>query len=172
MVGPGELANRYPGLESFRLKRFMGKDVYEVHDASGTELVDARTGTPLGMLDEAAARELASSLYHGDAQLTSLRLLNQAPKEVATRPVPMWQANFGDRGATTLYLSPQTGELLAKRHNLWRMYDFLWMFHIMDYEKRTNVNNTLLRVASSVGVAFALSGVWLLIYSFRKRKRA
>jgi hypothetical protein len=172
IVSSNELVQRYPGLQGFRLKHFMGKDVYEVHYTKGTELVDAQSGASLGALDEATARQRASALYHGAAPLTSMHLLHQAPQEVATRPVPMWQANFGDRGETTLYISPHTGELLAKRHSLWRMYDFLWMFHIMDYEKRADVNNTLLRVAASVGVAFALSGVWLLFYSFRRRKAA
>jgi hypothetical protein len=52
------------------------------------------------------------------------------------------------------------------------VFDFLWMLHIMDYEQRSNVNNTLLRVASTVGLLFMLSGVWLLFYSFRRRSAA
>jgi hypothetical protein len=55
---------------------------------------------------------------------------------------------------------------------LWRWFDFLWMFHIMDYETRDDVNNNLLRVASATGLAFALSGIWLLLYSFSRRKQA
>ena len=86
--------------------------------------------------------------------------------------MPLWQVRFADRGDTTLYLSPETGELLAKRHSLWRWFDFLWMFHIMDYEARTDVNNTLLRVSAAVCLLFALSGVWLLFYSFSKRRPA
>jgi len=46
------------------------------------------------------------------------------------------------------------------------------MFHIMDYEERENVNNSLLRVASITGLAFALSGAWLLFYSFQRRRQA
>jgi hypothetical protein len=69
-------------------------------------------------------------------------------------------------------LSPHTGELLAKRHDLWRWFDFLWMFHIMDYEERSDVNNTLLRITASVGLVFALSGLWLLFYSFSRRRTA
>jgi hypothetical protein len=46
------------------------------------------------------------------------------------------------------------------------------MLHIMDYDKRTDVNNLLLRVASGVGLIFALSGAWLVFYSFRRRSAA
>ena len=57
-------------------------------------------------------------------------------------------------------LRPQTGELVAKRHDLWRTFDFVWMFHIMDYEDRTDMNNTLLRVATWMAVATSATGGW------------
>jgi len=166
------LAERFPGLAGFRLKRFLGREVYEVRHAGGTTLVDAASGEALSPLDEARARALAQSLYRGKAAIRQAALIDEAPQEVATRPVPLWRVEFDDDAETTLYLSPHTGELLAKRHDLWRWFDFLWMFHIMDYEKRTDVNNTLLRVAASAGLVFALSGVWLLVYSFRRRRAA
>lgn len=72
----------------------------------------------------------------------------------------------------TLYISPMTGELVAKRHDLWRTFDFVWMLHIMDYEERTDMNNTLLRVATWMAVATSATGGWLLLYSFRRRRRA
>lgn len=169
---PSQLAASNPDLVGFRLKHVLDRAVYEVRTDTGATLVDAVTGEAWGPLDESQARRIAESLYQGDAKLISLALLTEAPQEVASRPVPMWQARFGDRGNTTLYISPNTGELLAKRHELWRWFDFLWMLHIMDYEAREDVNNTLLRVAAAIGFVFALSGVWLLFYSFRKGGKA
>jgi len=172
LIDPTRLSEDYPDLEYVRLKHFMGRQAYEIHHQGKVRLIDAKSGNAISPLNEATARQLALSLYSGKAPLQSIALLTQAPQEVATRPVPMWQAKFSDRGETTLYLSPNTGELLAKRHSLWRWFDFLWMFHIMDYEERSDVNNTLLRVAASIGLIFALSGVWLLFYSFRRRAAA
>lgn len=169
-VDSSALSERYPGLTGFKLKQLMGQTVYELHQGGKTTLVDSTTGVELPPLGEHQARQLASSLYRGDGTIQSMHLLKEAPSEVANRPVPLWQANFSDRGHTTLYLSATTGELLARRHSFWRLYDFLWMFHIMDYETRSDVNNSLMRVAASVGLLFSLSGVWLLIYSFRKRR--
>jgi hypothetical protein len=171
-VTPGELTKRFDGVRHFRLKRFLSQPVYEVHHQGGIALVDAASGKTLSPLPEASIRQAALALYQGKAPVQSMSLLRQAPQEVATRPVPLWQVRFADRGETTLYLSPETGELLAKRHSLWRWFDFLWMFHIMDYEARTDVNNTLLRVSAAVGLLFALSGAWLLFYSFSKRRSA
>lgn len=172
VMDPAALAQQYPGLVSFRLKRFLDREVYELHQAKTISLVDATSGARLSPLSDAMARRLAQSLYAGKAPIKTVELVTEAPQEVATRPVPMWRVEFADSNETTLYLSPQTGELLAKRHDLWRWFDLLWMLHIMDYDERSDVNNTLLRVASSAGLLFALSGVWLLFYSFTRRRRA
>lgn len=73
--------------------------------------------------------------------------------------------------ATHPLYRPQTGELVAKRHDLWRTFDFVWMFHIMDYETRDNVNNILLKIATWMMVITSLTGAWLLLYSFRRKRR-
>jgi len=172
LIDPNTMAGQYPGMTMFRLKRFLDREVYELHQPDAVTLVDARSGVRLSPLDEATARRLARSLYRGKAPIQAAELLQQAPQEVATRPVPIWRVSFADNNETTLYLSPHTGELLAKRHDLWRWFDFLWMFHIMDYQERTDVNNTLLRIAASIGLVFALSGLWLLFYNFSKRRPA
>ncbi|WP_027079897.1 PepSY domain-containing protein [Luteimonas mephitis] len=172
LIDPGAISKRYPGMDGFRLRQLLGREVYEVRQSASIALVDARTGATIGPIDKPAARQLAMATYQGEAKLQSLQLIDKAPREVASREVPMWQATFGDRINTALYFSPQTGELLATRHDFWRLFDFLWMLHIMDYEDRTNVHNPLFRVVASVGFLFALSGVWLLFYSFRKRAAA
>ncbi|MGY0531719.1 hypothetical protein [Stenotrophomonas sp. C-A] len=171
-VGADVLVTRYQGLQSFRLKKVLEREVYDVRRGKERFLVDAVSGERLPRLDRAAAVALAQSLYQGTGKVAGADWLTDAPSEVKTRPVPMWAIHFADRGSTTLYLSPDSGELLARRHSLWRWFDFLWMFHIMDYEHRTDVNITLLRAASVIGLGFGLSGVWLLFYSFGQRRRA
>ncbi|WP_313256432.1 PepSY domain-containing protein [Stenotrophomonas acidaminiphila] len=166
------LVARHPQLQSFRLKHVLDREVYEVRQGDATFLVDAGSGERLPPLDRDGAVALARSLYQGDGEVERVEWITRAPSEVKTRPVPMWAVHFTDRGKSTLYLSPDSAELLARRHSLWRWFDFLWMFHIMDYENRTDVNNTLLRVAAVTGLGFALCGIWLLFYSFGKRRQA
>ena len=98
-------------------------------------------------------------------------LINEVPGEIRGRKPPLWRADFDGWNKPTLYFSAQTGELLSRRHELWRVFDFVWMLHIMDYDTRDNVNNTLLRVFTWGAVAMALSGAWLLLYSFPRRRR-
>ncbi|HEY1146937.1 MAG TPA: PepSY domain-containing protein [Pseudoduganella sp.] len=168
-VQPAELAAQFPAMTGFRLKRLQDMDVYEVKQPAGAALVDARTGQRLDPLDEASARRLALEAYQGEGNLKGIRLLHQLPQEVASRKGPLWRADFDDEFGSALYISPSTGEVVAKRHTMWRVFDFLWMLHIMDYDTRSDVNNSLLRTASAAGVLFALSGLWLLWFTVRRR---
>jgi uncharacterized iron-regulated membrane protein len=166
---PEVVAAGFADIRRLRLKHWFGRNVYEVSHRDGTDLVDARTGERLTPIRAGTAQELAQSFYRGSASVQSVTWITTAPQEIANRPAPMWQIVFDDRSETTLYVSPHTGELLGRRHRLWRWFDLLWALHIMDYEERSDINNTLLRVAASVGLLFALGGVWLLLYSFRRR---
>jgi hypothetical protein len=120
---------------------------------------------------EQQIRRLADHWFTGDEKLVKVALIHEVPGEIRSRKPPLWRADFDGWNKPTLYLSAQTGELLSKRHELWRVFDFVWMLHIMDYDTRDNVNNTLLRVFTWGAVAMALSGAWLLFYSFPRRRR-
>ncbi|MCI3130806.1 hypothetical protein [Phenylobacterium aquaticum] len=172
LVEPAHLAHMAPGLKSLRLDTQLGKPVYIVETTAGHDLFDARTGRALSPLGEADIRARAKALYAGEGDIVSLELLTKVPGEIKSRPAPIWRAEFEGAWRPTFYISPQTGELVARRHDLWRTYDFVWMFHIMDYENRTDVNNILLRVATWMALATSLTGAWLLLYSFRRRRRA
>lgn len=167
-----QLTKLHPGFEAFKLKTFLGKEVYELKHAGKARLVDAKTGALLSPLPREQIVARAKDIYQGEAEIREVTWITQAPQEVAKRAVPMWAVRFDDRADSTLYFSPDTGDLLARRHDLWRWFDFLWMFHIMDYDSRDDVNNNLLRVAAGVGLVFALSGAWLVFYSFRRKGRA
>lgn len=168
-IQPAQLAAQFPTMTGFRLKRLLELEVYEVKHAEGTSLVDAWNGKRLDPLDQQRAQRVALESYQGEGGLKEIRLLQELPQEVATRKAPLWRADFEDDDHTTLWVSPATGEVIAKRHTLWRVFDFLWMLHIMDYDTRDDVNNTLLRVASVAGTLFALSGLWLLWFTVRRR---
>lgn len=170
LVEPGSLIPG--GTRSVRLDTQLGQPVYIVDAIPGRMLFDARNGEMLSPLDEKAARDRAVALYAGKGGVSKVELLDTAPSEIKNRPVPIWRIEFEGLWKPTLYISPMTGELVAKRHDLWRTFDFVWMLHIMDYEERTDMNNTLLRVATWMAVATSATGGWLLLYSFRRRRRA
>ena len=166
------LHEAYPGITAIRLKNLLGKEVYEIRQGKQASLVNAADGVRISPLGREEIVALADAAYVGEGGIRGVEWVTKAPQEVGARPVPLWAVHYDEPGRTTLYFSPQTGDLVARRHELWRWFDFLWMFHIMDYEERANVNNTLLRVASITGLLFALSGAWLLFYSFQRRRAA
>lgn len=171
LVDPAVILKNAGGAQSLRLDQQLGQPVYIVSQTSGRSLFDARSGEKLPLIDEAGARQRAEQFYAGDGGVREMELLYEIPGEIRGRPAPIWRVQFEGLWRPTLYISPQTGELVAKRHDLWRTFDFVWMFHIMDYETRDNVNNLLLKIATWMMVATSLTGAWLLLYSFRRKRR-
>lgn len=172
IVEPTHLAHLAPGLKRARLEAQLGRPVWIVDGAEGNSLFDARTGAKLSPLGEADARARAKALFAEDGGIVKAELLQTVPGEIRGRAGPVWRIEFAGAWRPTFYISPQTGELVARRHDLWRAYDFLWMLHILDYEDRERANNPLGQVMSWLAVATAATGGWLLLYSFRRRRRA
>jgi uncharacterized iron-regulated membrane protein len=97
-----------------------------------------------------------------------------AGSEIRGRSLPVWRVAYSEPESVSLYIDPWTGELLARRTDRWRIFDFLWMLHIMDFDTRDDFNHPLLQIASALGLIVALSGVvfWAMTTKlFRRRKR-
>lgn len=169
----GEIARAYPQATQVSLRALpaISKPVYEVTTGGRKVLLDASSGRQLSPLSEETIRSLARAYYAGKGELVSVTLLeSKPPLEIQSRSLPLWRADFDDWLQTSFYLQPDTGVLVTRRHRFWRWFDFLWMLHIMDYEQRTDINNGLLRVATVLASIAVLSGVWLLYFSFRRRR--
>lgn len=171
LVPPGRVAAAAPGAVEVRLQQRLGAPVWRVQTERGVVAYDARTGTRLDELDEAQVRRIAAGLYAGDGRIVRATRLTAPVQELGKRKPPYWQVEFEGWNRPTLYIAPLTGELVAKRHLLWRVFDVAWMLHIMDYDTRSDVNNPLLRVATWTAFAMAISGAWLLVWAFPNRKK-
>ena len=170
-VPPASALAQVEGAKEVRLQTFLDRPVWRVETSGLPALVDANRGTRLPALTKAQVEEAARRVYTGDPTIVSTKLLTVAPLEMQSRKPPYWQVEFEGWNRPTLYISPTTGELISRRHALWRVFDIAWMLHIMDYDERSNVNNPLLRIATWSAVVMALSGAWLLLWSFPGRKR-
>ncbi|MGV3481213.1 MAG: hypothetical protein ACO1O3_14780 [Sphingobium sp.] len=171
LVPPSQVAAAVPGTSEVRLQQWLDRTVWRAQTPEGPVLYDAGNGARLAPPDEQAIREQARRIYTGNGEIVSVKLLTEAPREMQARKPPYWQVEFAGWNRPTLYLRPETGELISRRHMLWRVFDFAWMLHIMDYRDRTDVNNPLLRVATWSAFAMALSGAWLLLWSFSGRRK-
>ena len=173
LASPVAVARAIGGSGTVRLSALLGQPVYVIDKGSAEALADARTGRGIPAPTKTQIWQIATSRFHGDEKLVGLALITDVPGEIRGRKPPLWRADFSGWNKPTLYISPATGELISRRHELWRVFDFVWMLHIMDYEERENVNNLLLRGFTLLALVTALSGAWLLFYAFpRKRRKA
>lgn len=143
-----------------------GQPVYRLTYKTTAWLVDARSGQP-ARIDAALAAGIAVADYRGDGHPDRPEWLETAPLEARGHPGPIWRVHFDDEDNTTLYVSAQDGQILERRNDTWRLFDVVWMLHIMDYTGRQNFNNPLVIMAASGGLWIALSGLWLLVTSLR-----
>lgn len=167
------ILEQYPDAIRIDLVSRLGEPHYIVTDEYSTVLISANSGQTVSPVKKDTVIALAQYYYAGEGAVSNAKLLTDEsakPSEIQTRPLPLWQVAFDDTINTTFYVSPTTGELVTRRHSFWRLYDFLWMFHIMDYENRSDINNNLVRVAALFGFVFALSGGWLLFYAMKRSK--
>ena len=109
---------------------------------------------------------MAVSHFKGDSKPQSVELIEDPVIEFRGK-YPVWKIEFDNNEATTFYVSPDSGQLKAKRGTLWRIYDFLWMLHIMDYSERDNFNHWWLVLAAGFALLASIWGLILLKYSFR-----
>ena len=104
-----------------------------------------------------------------DAKPINTTLLKQGTREVGYK-TNVWQVQFNDTFNTTLYLNAINGKVITVRSTLWRIFDFFWMLHIMDYDEREDFNNPLLISFAATSVLFCLCGIILLIQNVRLKK--
>lgn len=93
--------------------------------------------------------------------------------EIRNKTLPVYVIEFEGKENLKAYVSKENGKIISLRHDSWRIFDFLWMTHTMDYKNRDNFNGPVLRIFSILGLFTVVSGFWLWIISsslFRAKK--
>jgi hypothetical protein len=170
---PADVLRRQGGTPatSLTLTTLLSQPVYRLKAGGESALVDARSGVRLSPLSRDMAMAVARADYNGPAAVAGVDWVDTPALEYRGRPLPLWRVRFDDERHTALYVSPATGEVVARRNDLWRIFDFVWMFHIMDYRERENFNHPLLITAAATALLFVITGLAMLVYSFRTRTR-
>ena len=171
-------------IHSVELISLVGKPLYQVSYFSGHTaaahhhlhlhyaLADASTGTLRDPLTKDEAVALAKDNVISSAQVEKVELLEKTNNhhEYRERPLPAYAVTFKNPDCT-VYVSTELGTFQTIRHNQWRAFDFLWMFHTMDYAGRDNFNNWLLKTLSVFGLLTVISGFTLYVVSSRTLKK-
>ncbi len=170
-ASPGGVIAQMDGAIVVSLHHFLGRPVYEVEGVSEHALFDASTGKRITPLGEKPAREVAQADYVGAGKIKYITLMSDAPHEYRGKQ-PVWRADFDDRLHTRLYISPETGRVISRRNDVWRIYDFFWMLHIMDYGDRKDFNNPLVKAFSAAGLLFSFTGLIMVVMKKGRRQIA
>jgi len=147
---------------------------YVVTGDKGSARVDARTGVS-APVTQAEAEAAARRDQPNSPAVAQSALISEAPPiEYRDGPLPTWRVSLADAAGTVVYVDATTGEVAQRHNDRWRLYDILWMLHVMDYKGRENFNNPLMVCAASLAVLTAYSGIVILlikVWRWGRRKR-
>lgn len=135
-----------------------------------TALFDAHTGNQLSPLNADAALRAARLRINTTAPVRTSALVTEESPEYRG-PLPAWRIEFNEPSKLAIYVSANTGQVTARRSDLWRLYDTLWALHIMDWRDHENFNHAPIIIVSLLALLSTLAGIALIPYRFRWRRR-
>jgi len=170
LVSIETLFKKVSDVSNIELSNIRKRPVYKVTNTEQVLYFDAQSLEPLPLLSEKQATELATQVYQGEGDITLVNLIgkNEPVAEIRGRDLPVWRIQYDDFYQSTLYISAITAKVVAVRSDIWRIFDFFWMLHIMDYDERSDFNNPLVIFMASIGVFLSLSGLLMLANGLRR----
>ena len=158
-------------VESISIRMMNGRPVAELSSGGTITLADAVTGQALSPVDARAAVAIARSAWRGPGRpAASVAQVTQASPEYRGA-LPAWRVAFADDEATRVFIPTATGRIAAVRTGTWRLYDFFWGLHIMDWKGHENFNSPWLLSFALGGLALWLGGAVLLYMRWPRLRR-
>lgn len=120
-------------------------------------------------INAALALRIANGALKAPGQVTDVvHFAADAPPLELRQPRASWRVRYAD--GLHVYVDAATGEVLAVRSRLWRIYDFMWGIHILDPVGREDTHHPLLILAAIISFVSVAIGIWLLLLrQMRKR---
>ena len=132
----------------FKYQDLLGNEVYELSPNEAIEVVKLKT--ILSPIDAIKINESSSR------------------SEFRGRSLPIYKIKTDSSDDTNVYVDVMSGKIVAIRSDSWRIWDFLWGAHIIDYKERDNINNILLKIFSVLALFSSLSGIALFFNTIKK----
>lgn len=131
-------------------------------------LIDFSNNKNIKEISAHFAGEIAQNSMKDPVEILAIHLLNEDSinnhHEYRGGIFPVYAVHMKTTNKLTIYIDAQSGEVLKFRTQKWRIFDFLWMMHTMDYSGRDNFNNWVLRAFAILGLLTLLSG-FILYFS-------
>lgn len=161
--------------EKIELRSMMGRPVALVSAGEARpRLYDLTTGTQLSPIPPSLAASIAERDHAGEERAVRVERVTANSTEYRG-PLPAWRIDFEDGANRSLYVASDTGAVTARRSTLWRVFDFLWSLHILDFKEHEDFNTPLLIGATSLALIVIVTGIIMfpsrLGYTAWRRRR-
>lgn len=171
MVAPAALfAQAGAPVEAVAWRMLDGKAVAEVATGKGIRLFDARTGAALPPVDAVQATRIARAAWKGADKPVSQPSRVTAESPEYRGALPAWRIAFADADRTSVFVAVESGRITAVRTGTWRLYDFFWSLHIMDWKNHEDFNTWWLLAFAIGGLTLGVAGTILLFMRWPIRK--
>lgn len=157
-------------LSKIQLQQRLYTPVYLVKLEDKLSVYHAETAQKLMPLTETEALSIATNATRLPVLSATWVTEVSRGSEYRDGELPAWKVELNGVDEAKLWIGANSGKVSAIRTNTWRLYDFLWSLHIMDYLDRDNFNSWLLRAFALLGVITIVSGMLLFFISARQRK--
>ncbi len=145
--------------ERVEVRSLLGRPVALVASGEGRpRLYDLASARPISPLPPAVAAAIAERDLAGEERARRVELVTAASPEYRGA-LPAWRIDFEGGTSRSIYVAADTGLVTARRSTLWRVFDFLWSLHILDFETHEDFNTPLLIGASALAMIVLLSGI-------------
>jgi hypothetical protein len=162
LISPKGL-EKQPAIQTIELKEINEKPYYWINEKY---LYNASTGILKNGITKEEALAVAKRYMKKGMEVMNIQLITKIGKhhEYREKMLPAYVISYKDQENVKAYISSNNGAFQAVRHRNWRVFDFLWMTHTMDYKSRDNFNTLVLRAFSLLGLITVFSG-FLLWYT-------
>jgi hypothetical protein len=163
--------------EKVELRVLLGHPVALLSGGSGRpRLYDLASGRRASPIPLTTALLIAERDHVGAARAARIARVTENSPEYRGA-LPAWRVDFDDGAGRSLYVAADTGAVTARRSTLWRVYDFLWGLHIMDWRGHEDFNTPLLIVATALALVVVIAGIVMFpsrlgYTAWRRRRRA
>ena len=162
------LASTETPVEAITFRMLGNRPVAELNTTKGTRLFDAETGAAIGPVNADQAATIALAAWRGATKpsTTTMRVTEESSEYRGD--LPAWRVALADPDNTAVYVVAGNGRISAVRTGTWRLYDFFWGLHIMDWKSHENFNTPWMLAAAIFALSTVLFGVALLVHRFTR----
>lgn len=155
-------------------RRAPGNDLlYQVtlRDESSPRLFDAGSGEIVPPVSESQAIIIAREDFIGAGDVTGVEWITEPYQQgfEYNGPFPAYRIDFSNWKHTRIYVSPYTGQVLARRNVHRTMRDVFWTVHVFGYLDNEVRGNVPILVSGTVSLVAVMSGILLLVPYLRRR---